>query len=273
MDDEVRFLAIATVPKALILAVGLAIAAGVPVAGASNYLAAFDLHKKDIVLQLVSSAENGSTDWRAQYAYIEDIEDGRGYTAGIVGFCSGCGDMLKLIQNYTLAKPDNSLAKYIPALQQVYGTASHKGLDPTFVADWKAAAKDPVFQRAQDNARDAAYFNPAVSQAKADGLGPLGQFIYYDAMVMHGLGSDSGGFASIRTAAMHNAKTPAQDGNETAYLGAFLDARRAVMLADPAHADTSRIDTEQRVFLQEGNLNLSPPLAWQVYGNHYTIPK
>ena len=37
------------------------------------------------VFALVSSAENSSTDYAEQYAYIEDIGDGRGYTAGIIG--------------------------------------------------------------------------------------------------------------------------------------------------------------------------------------------
>ena len=41
-----------------------------------------DPHKKDIAMQLVSSAENSTLDWKAQYGYIEDIGDGRGYTAG-----------------------------------------------------------------------------------------------------------------------------------------------------------------------------------------------
>src|SRR4051794_11446308 len=69
-----------------------------------------DPHKKDIAMQLVSSAENSSLDWRAQYKYIEDIGDGRGYTAGIIGFCSGTGDMLDLVQLYTDRKSDNVLA-------------------------------------------------------------------------------------------------------------------------------------------------------------------
>jgi len=34
-----------------------------------------DPHKKDIAMQLVSSAENSSLDWKAQYGYIEDIDD------------------------------------------------------------------------------------------------------------------------------------------------------------------------------------------------------
>ncbi|MGW0582794.1 chitosanase, partial [Streptomyces sp. NPDC002920] len=48
-----------------------------------------DPAKKEIAMKLVSSAENSSLDWKAQYKYIEDIGDGRGYTAGIIGFCSG----------------------------------------------------------------------------------------------------------------------------------------------------------------------------------------
>ncbi|MDX6332507.1 MAG: chitosanase, partial [Streptomycetaceae bacterium] len=43
-----------------------------------------DPHRKDITMQLVSSAENSTLDWTAQYKYIEDIGDGRGYTAGII---------------------------------------------------------------------------------------------------------------------------------------------------------------------------------------------
>jgi chitosanase len=242
-------------------------AAAKPAAGAG--LA--DPHKKEIAMELVSSAENSSLDWKAQYAYIEDIGDGRGYTAGIIGFCSGTGDMLEMVQHYKALKPGNILAKYIPALQKVNGTASHSGLGSAFVSDWKTAAKDTVFQQAQNDERDTVYFDPAVGQAKADGLGTLGQFIYYDAMVMHGPGSDPVSFGGIRATAMKKAKTPAQGGNETTYLNAYLDARKAAMLTEAAHDDTSRVDTEQRVFLKAGNLNLDPPLKWKTYGDPYQI--
>ena len=230
-----------------------------------------DAHKKEIAMELVSSAENSSRDWKAQYKYIEDIGDGRGYTAGIIGFCSGTGDMLELVQAYTDAEPGNPLAKYLPALKKVNGTDSHSGLGTAFVNAWKTAAKDTVFQTAQNNERDRVYFNPAVQQAEADGLRALGQFIYYDAMVMHGPGDDSDSFGGIRKAAMKKAKTPAQGGDETAYLNAFLDARKAAMLTEAAHDDTSRVDTEQRVFLKAGNLDLNPPLTWKTYGDSYTI--
>ncbi len=230
-----------------------------------------DPRKKEIAMELVSSAENSSLGWKAQYKYIEDIDDGRGYTAGIIGFCSGTGDMLDLVELYTTRKPGNVLARYLPALRKVNGTDSHRGLDPNFPKDWRAAAADPVFRQAQNDERDRVYFNPAVAQAKADGLRALGQFVYYDAIVMHGPGTDPVSFGGIRKTAMKKAKTPAQGGDEVAYLNAFLDARKAAMKTEEAHSDTSRVDTAQRVFLKNGNLDLDPPLRWKVYGDSYQI--
>ncbi|MFF5018866.1 chitosanase [Streptomyces sp. NPDC001165] len=230
-----------------------------------------DPAKKEIAMQLVSSAENSSLDWKAQYKYIEDIGDGRGYTAGIIGFCSGTGDMLDLVQLYTDRKPGNVLAKYLPALRRVNGSDSHSGLDPNYPKDWRKAAQDSAFQQAQNDERDRVYFNPAVAQGKADGLRALGQFTYYDAIVMHGDGDDPTSFRNIRKRALRSAKPPAQGGNETTYLNAFLDARVWAMKQEEAHSDTSRVDTEQRVFLRRGNLDLNTPLDWKVYGDSYHI--
>ncbi|WP_260610156.1 chitosanase [Streptomyces sp. WAC06614] len=227
--------------------------------------------KKDIAMQIVSSAENSSLDWKAQYKYIEDIKDGRGYTAGIIGFCSGTGDMLDLVEYYSRVKPGNVLEKYLPALRKVNGTPSHKGLDPNFTKDWAKAAQDSAFRKAQDHERDRVYFDPAVKQGKADGLGTLGQFIYYDAIVMHGDGSDSTSFRNIRKRALAKAKPPAQGGDEKTYLNAFLDARVWAMKQEEAHSDTSRVDTAQRVWVRKGNVNLDTPLDWKVYGDPYHI--
>jgi chitosanase len=256
----------------------VALAASIPViinqaAGAATTKAGDlnDPRKKDIAMQIVSAAENSSLNWRAQFGYIEDIKDGRGYTAGIIGFCSGTGDQLDLVEYYTQVKPNNVLAKYLPALRKVNGTDSHKGLDPGYTKDWKTAAKDKVFQDAQEHERDRVYFNPSVNQAKTDGLPILGQFIYYDAIVMHGDGGDRDSFGSIRKNALKKAKTPAQGGDVTAYLNAFLDARVVAMKHEEAHADTSRVDTAQRVFLKNKNFELTTPLKFKVYGESFTI--
>jgi chitosanase len=226
-----------------------------------------DPKMKEIALELVSSAENSTLSWRDQFGYIEDIGDGRGYTGGIIGFCSGTSDMLAVVNEYTRRKPVNVLAKYLPALRTVDGSDSHAGLDPGFVAAWKSAATDPIFQKVQEDERDRGYFDPAVLLAKNDGLRALGQFAYFDAAVMHGMD----GLRGIRSQALLTAKTPTQGGDETAYLTSFLDARVKEMQTEEAHSDTSRIDTGQRAFLQRSNLDLAPPLNWAVYGDHYTI--
>ncbi|MCF3962350.1 chitosanase [Streptomyces fuscigenes] len=246
--------------------------------GAARAVAAAGLDapaEKDVAMRLVSSAENSTLDWRAQYGYIEDIGDGRGYTAGLIGFCTGCGDLLHVVEAYDGARPGSALARYLPALRRLAaaGSASHDGLGEGFVAAWVTAAKDPRMRAAQDTERDTQYFDPAVDRAKKDGLGALGQFFYYDAVVMHGNGHAPTSFGSIRRRALRAARTPAEGGGEKAYLAAFLEARVWAMRQEPDHHDTSRVDTEQRVFLNEGNLDLRPPLKWKVYGDSYRIER
>jgi chitosanase len=222
---------------------------------------------KELAQQLISSAENSSLNWRAQYGYIEDIGDGRGYTGGLVGFCSGTSDMLAVVAEYTRRKPVNVLARFLPALRTVDGSDSHAGLDPGFTTTWRIAAADPVFQKVQEDERDRMYFDPAVALARADGLRALGQFAYYDAAVMHG----TDGMRRIRAAALKSATTPKLGGDEITWLKAFLDARTRAMKTEEAHSDTSRVDTAQRVFLRAGNLDLNTPLTWSVYGDRFKI--
>ncbi|CAL9564116.1 chitosanase [Streptomyces sp. enrichment culture] len=226
--------------------------------------------KKELAQQIVASAENGTLDWRSAYGYVEDIGDGQGYTAGIIGFCTGTHDLLTLVEKYTADHPGNGLARYLPALRAVDGTDSHEGLDPGFPAAWKAEAERPAFRAAQDAERDAVYFGPAVRRAERDGLSALGQFVYYDAMVYHGPGDGPTSFGGIRAAALRAAEPPAGGGDEAAYLSVFLDVRRAAMnRLHPAH-DTSRV-TAQRRFLDEGNLDLDTPLEWEMYGTSYEV--
>ncbi|MFF0836516.1 chitosanase [Streptomyces sp. NPDC003344] len=228
--------------------------------------------EKELAQRIVASAENSTLDWRGSYGYIEDIGDGRGYTAGIIGLCTGTHDLLTLVERYTRAHPGNGLASYLPALRKVDGTGSHQGLDPGFTAAWKAEAKLPAFRAAQEEERDRVYFDPAVRLAKLDGLGTLGQFVYYDAMVFHGPGTGRDGFYGLRERALRKAGSPSLGGSERVYLGVFLDVRREAMRSRSSTIDTTRVDTAQRRFLREGNLELRTPLTWQVYGETYRVP-
>ncbi|MBN0043955.1 chitosanase [Streptomyces actuosus] len=240
------------------------------VADAPPGLAAAD--KKELAQKIVSTAENSTLRWRSAYDRVEDIGDGCGYTAGIIGFCTGTHDLLSLVEHYTEDHPGNGLEPYLPALRKVDGTDSHEGLDPGFRAAWKAEAKLPVFRTAQDTERDRVYFAPSVRLAKLDGLSTLGQFIYYDAMVFHGPGIDRDGFYVLRDRTMEKVRTPAEGGDEKTFLDTFLDIRRAAMKERRATLDTSRIDTAQRRFLANGNMDLTTPLTWSVYGERYRVP-
>jgi chitosanase len=229
-------------------------------------------HQKEIAQILVSTAENSSRDWRAQYRYIEyDVEhnaaENRGYTGGIIGFTSRTHDMLAVVRRYARHEPDNPLTPFLPALRRVDGTSSRQGLGRPFVRAWHRAAHDPVFRHAQNHFRDAWYFDPAVHRARRDGLHDLGQFAYYDAAVVHGLD----GMRAVRRHARAHAEIPADGGDETAYLQALLKARISFMRREQAHQDVTRITTAQRVFLDAGNLGLRLPLRWKVYGDDYRL--
>jgi len=221
---------------------------------------------------LVSSAENSSLDYQKQYRYVEDIHDGRGYTAGIIGFTSATGDLLKVVNRYQQLAPRNRLKKYLPALRKVNGSASHRGLGSTFVRDWHQAAKDQRLVRAQNDVVEQMYLRPAVKAAQKDGLAPLGQYIYYDALVVHGPGNGAASFGGIRRAAKLRVKTPAQGGSVKNYLRTFLVVRAKVMRQETAHQDLSRLNTQWQ-FVVADNERLRLPLTWKMYGQTFTLTK
>jgi chitosanase len=241
----------------------------------SRYTAAVT---KEIALELVSTAENSTKDWTLAYPYIQDINDGRGYTGGIVGWCSGTGDMLTLVKYYALTTPDNLLRKYIPRMQQIMAAPeesrprlSHVLLGPAFTSDWATAAKTAQFQAAQRAQRDLVLWDPALAGATEDGLGRLGLYIYYDIAVNQGTGTDPQSLSSL-VAGVKAAgqQSPARGGDEVDFLAALVDARDQVLRAWGSYQADGR-DTIARKFLSDENLNLILPLRWTVYSDDYSI--
>lgn len=114
------------------------------------------------------------------------------------------------------------------------------------------------------------YVRPGLTAAHADGLGALGQYIYVDALVMHGPGPEPTSFDGIRSEVLGSTAPPSRGGDETDYLEAFLDRRQWAMEQEDGHRNTSRVEA-QRAFLREGNLGLTPPLSWTMYGDRYQI--
>jgi chitosanase len=245
--------------------------------------------KKDIAMQLVSAAENSSISWRCQYRYIEynveQVEEkNRGYTAGIIGFTAQDGDLLEVVKrfekNCEQSGKQNLLSQYIEKLEELVGVHSQKQrrLGEEFFEAWQKSDSGEYrneFREAQDSVRDEWNFDPAVSLAQRDGLGTLGQFIYYDAVVMHGRDQDLKkpvSFDRIRAETIKNERTPAKEGNETKYLSAFMATRVQFMRGEEDHKENiDRVDDMQRVFLDTEKFELDLPLKFKVNKTSFEV--
>jgi chitosanase len=234
---------------------------------------------KEKVLEITATAENSTLDWTTTYGYIEDIGDGRGYTAGIIGFTSAPGDMQTLLKYYSQIAPGNSLEKFLDEFASIMAVPyaqraakSHELLDPqNFVAAWKsAAANDPKFKQAQRDERERTYYNPALVQAKADGVGPLGLWLLYDISVNHGPGTDSQSFGGIVAAAQASSPPPSKGGSEKNYLLA-LDQKRTAVLTQWGDNQPNGRDEATRELINAGEFALDPPVTWHMYGEVFTI--
>ena len=69
--------------------------------------------------QITTYFENGTVDFK--YDYIENLNDGRGFTAGRVGFCSGTGDLIQVVSRFCkrVRAPADKICSYLPRLNQI----------------------------------------------------------------------------------------------------------------------------------------------------------
>jgi chitosanase len=172
--------------------------------------------------------ENGTA--APQYAYVENLHDGCGYTAGWLGFCTATGDLLNLVTQYNAAVPDNALARYTDTLHTLADAHSDDtaGLGTAFEADWKQAAEDPRFVRLQLQVGHDTYLVPARRYAAREGVATnLGLENFFDTALMMGPGeNDCDGLPEIvreTDAAMHG--SPASGVAEASWLTAFNQIR------------------------------------------------
>ncbi|MER6567736.1 chitosanase [Streptomyces sp. NPDC001093] len=176
--------------------------------------------------------ENGAT--APQYAYITDLHDGCGYTAGWIGFCSQSGDMLALVKRYNAVAAHNVLAKYSSVLQRLADSGSDDtgALGAAFVRDWKKAALDPAFRRLQIQVGHDTYLAPAMKLAAQEGVkSELGLENLYDTALMMGQTSDDcdGMLKIAHETDKLLGGNPASGVNEVTWLARFNTARRKHM--------------------------------------------
>jgi len=224
---------------------------------------------KNAILQITATLENSTT--QLQFNYAENIDDGRGITFGCIGFCTGTYDGNILIKHYTELNPDNTLAKYIPALDKI-DSGSHNGADgdgnPSveglsgFIQDVNEC-DDPLFKQAQMDKLDELYYNPAMKLADLIGAkNALTKAFIYDMCVRHGVD----GAENI----INNAGTTPKNGaDENTYLQKLISLRDA-KLKQEGLGDVNRNQGYKNV-LNSGNVNLKTPFTFVAYGDEFTI--
>lgn len=229
--------------------------------------------------RLVSVFENDTIE--IQYAYIEALDDGRGYTAGRAGFTTATGDLVEVVERYVADVPESALAAFVPRLVELAEVQSDslEGLGGLPEA-WAQAAEDERFRAVQDEVTDEFYYAPALARACAAGINtPLGLVEIYDANIQHGEGEDPDGLpALIERTTDRAGGTPATGVDEVEWVYAFLDVRRETLenATDPA----TREGWAQSVYRVEivvaiadsGNFDFEGPIIVDHPQHQATIP-
>jgi chitosanase len=148
-----------------------------------------------VVQKINSLFENDNIN--PNYAYIEYLPDGRGFTFGKVGFTTATGDGFDIIREYTDSVKDSKLVYYLDELKKL----AKKNSDDTsglvgFADAWRNEAEKTKYF--QDKIAFELYGKPALDYCNLLGLKSiLAIAIVYDAIVQHGDGKDDDGIRKI----------------------------------------------------------------------------
>lgn len=254
----------------------------------------FTPEQRQLATKLLAIFENRATS--LQYAYAENIEDGRGFTVGAVGFTTGTGDALEVIRTYErLAQREPGdrrraqrvaeFGRFAPILERLHqlplndpGRGSVEGLD-RFDRIWtRTAEQDPLFRAAQDSVAEELYYTPALRFAHMVGLRTgLGKAAVLDAIVQHGGGEDPDGLPAMLTTVYEERGEPNGVIDERRWIARFLELREAVLSCartpetrEGWRASRTRVDVYQQL-LDSGNIHLQAPLTFMLDGREWVI--
>ncbi|KAI8900286.1 lysozyme-like domain-containing protein [Globomyces pollinis-pini] len=221
--------------------------------------------QENIVMKLTTVFENSVQNF--QYDFCSSINDGRGYTSGIIGFTTGTMDAHLVIKQYCKVNPGNSLCRYLWRLQQLdeyflYGTGDPNSVEHLegYCEAWRVESQSPEFQAIQLHKLKSMYFIP--SQRMADEVGiksAIGRGLFYDTAIQQGPECDgdclSGMIKRMSQPGPFYAKAPSKGGIEMRYIRMFLKFRKYV-LTNPQNwvfqeswsKTLYRVESYQRVF-------------------------
>jgi chitosanase len=228
--------------------------------------------QKAVAEAMTSIWENDTP--KLDYAYSENIGDGRGYTSGRAGFCTGTGDAIQVIDCYDKlrsAANGNVMAKYMPGLTTINNQFMQTGnsvadtapLDAvgTWTTDWalsyNTTATQADFKRCQDQVSDLLYYTPAMQAADQVGLTKaLTRAALYDMWINQGddtLVKQTNSALGV-TGKIGGAVT------EDAWLKKFLELRRDLLAGDSTwKTSVDRVAGYEKA-RRRGNWDLGQPI-------------
>ncbi|MEO6951918.1 MAG: chitosanase [Polyangia bacterium] len=225
--------------------------------------------------ELTSIWENDTPE--LAYAYAENIHDGRGYTSGYVGFCTGTGDAIQVVACYGKRRSEadgNKMAKYMPALVAIDDAFQSSGQDQgdtstldaigDWVKDWAASEKTAAtradFSACQDQIVTLLYDEPSVQAAQVRGLTTaLTRASLYDAWINQG--GEGGADLAVQTdSALGLVGKVGSTITEDAWLKKFLELRLAVLAGDSTWKDSVDRAAGYEKARRRGNFDLAQPI-------------
>lgn len=173
------------------------------------------------------------------YAYVEDLHDGRGYTVTSYGFCTGTGEVSELITRYLEAQPDSRLGRYLQVLPPTHADQSAA---TDFAVAWRhEAGASPLLTSVCDELAQEIIFRPAMAAARAaEIVSPAGKLIIYDTVLQHGADADPDSLTAILAQAKTLSDPPDAGFSEVTLVRNILRARARV-LHDPSFASTTAV--------------------------------
>jgi chitosanase len=200
---------------------------------------------------------------QADYRYVENLDDGRGYTVTSYGFCTGTGEVGELISRYATHAPSTPLKHYAALMPPVSDT---EDAPAGFPAAWQKEITNQALAAVCDAEADRLLYAPAMRAATAANVhSPVGLLVFYDTFLQHGSGDDPDSFSAIYADAIARVRRSPSQG-EADLIRTFLMIRKEVLL-DPSEADTRRVwrQSASRVDallnLLATNPDLTPPVT------------
>jgi Glycosyl hydrolase family 46 len=215
----------------------------------------------EMILKLVCIAENSSTDWKKQINYIENIGDGRGYTISIVGFCTGTGDFIQVLQEIQKIDDKHPLVKFIPLVKDKRG-GDVSGLSGLPAAMKSVGINDATFNSAMWKIIKKLYWGPSLEFCRSKNLSSqLAKYIVYDTCLNFG-----------ELDMFNNLSVAKNENDEKTIIKKFLDIKQRTIENDGSLGDSKGARTDmQKVMLAANNMDLNPGFSVTCYGDTFKL--